>query len=321
MRRSALLPLVLASTCVAACRCAPAAAPPADDAAALSRLVAFAGEHDTDALVVLRDGKVLSETWYRGEPRRLRAWSITKSVTALAVLQLVAEGRIRSLDEPVATWFPEFRGTEKERVTLRHVLTHSSGLRESWEGSDGDHVRFAANAPLDAVPGTRFLYSNVAVNLLTGIVEQVSGERLDRFVDGHLFAPLGIRDYEWTKDRVGHPDAMGGLWFAPAELAKVGELLRLHGRWGDRQLLPPALVDEALAPSATNPYLGLLWWRSGEGFAAAGMLGQHLIVLPAAKVVIVRMREGDPTHYEESARFEIANDLGRLGMELAERRP
>ena len=130
--------------------------------------------------------------------------SLTKVVgMTSAVMQLVGAGRL-SLDAPVQRYLPKWTGTNKELVTVRHLLTHSSGLpafKQYYKEIDNPgaasrdtmlHLMYST--PLDTVPGTRMVYSDIGAILLGEIVEAVSGERIDRYLARHLFTPLGMRD-------------------------------------------------------------------------------------------------------------------------------
>ncbi|HTL06322.1 MAG TPA: glycoside hydrolase family 3 N-terminal domain-containing protein [Gemmatimonadales bacterium] len=123
--------------------------------------------------------------------------SLTKVVatTTLAMLA-VSEGKLR-LDAPVQRYLPAFRGAGKERVTIRHLLTHSSGLpadRPLWrETPDADSALRLVNAtPLAPAPGARMVYSDLGAIVLGEVIERVYGDRLDRLAERRIFAPLGM---------------------------------------------------------------------------------------------------------------------------------
>lgn len=125
--------------------------------------------------------------------------SLTKVVaTTSAVMMLVEDGRIR-LSDPVAKYIPDFAKYGKDRVTVRHLLTHMSGLRpdvdlgDPWVGYDAA-IALAGEEVLGAPPGRRFVYSDIGFFLLADIVSKVSGQPFDQFVAARLFAPLGMKD-------------------------------------------------------------------------------------------------------------------------------
>jgi SSS family transporter len=127
--------------------------------------------------------------------------SLTKClVTATAVMQLVEQGKV-DVDAPVVTYLPEFGANGKDKVTVRELLTHYSGLppdvdlKDAWGLAAPDKaegIRRAMNATLDSVPGTKFVYSDINFITLGAIVEKVSGERLDDYAEKHIFGPLGM---------------------------------------------------------------------------------------------------------------------------------
>lgn len=125
--------------------------------------------------------------------------SLTKVVALTSVMmQLVAEGRV-NLDAPVQRYLPAWKGAHKELVTVRHLLTHSSGL-PAWrpvykEATDAAAaMRLVYDTPLDTLPGVRMVYSDLGAILLGEVVRTVTGERLDAYAATHVFAPLGMRD-------------------------------------------------------------------------------------------------------------------------------
>jgi uncharacterized protein YbbC (DUF1343 family) len=129
--------------------------------------------------------------------------SLTKVVaTTPAVMLLVEEGKIR-LTDPVATFIPEFRKYGKDRITIRDLLTHMSGLRpdldlgDAWSGHDAA-IQLAADEVPTAPPGRRFVYSDINFFLLAEVVARVSHEPFNAFVSKRVFAPLGMRDTMFT---------------------------------------------------------------------------------------------------------------------------
>jgi CubicO group peptidase (beta-lactamase class C family) len=236
--------------------------------AALDRLRTAAEAAHSDAVIVWKDGREVA-AWYFGKtPERLAAMSMTKSVVSLAIGRLVTTHAISSIDDPVFKYYPEWRQGQKQDITLREVLNHTSGLQDPGNSSDversPDAIRLALAAEISDAPGTRFAYNNKAVNLLSGIVRKVSGKRMDVFLRDEIFAPLGITDVDWELDSAGNALAYAGLAIHPADLAKLGQLVLDRGRWGDRQLIASAWFDEALRGSPLNSRGGLLWWLIPE---------------------------------------------------------
>lgn len=143
--------------------------------------------------------------------------SLTKVIgLTTACMMLVSEGRL-DLDAPVQRYLPEFRGRDKDRVTIRHLLTHSSGL-PAWrplfrEARDRrSALALVDTTPLDTVPGARFVYSDLGAIVLMQVVERITGERIDRYLDRVEFGPLGMRSTRYRPPRSWRPH------IAPTEL-------------------------------------------------------------------------------------------------------
>ncbi|HEX8657767.1 MAG TPA: serine hydrolase [Hymenobacter sp.] len=232
----------------------------------MATLVQAAEASHSDALVVLKDGKLVGE-WYFGKPQGpIEAMSVTKSVVSLAIGALMAEGKIKSIDEPLYAFYPEWKQGRKQAVTLRHLLSHTSGL-QNYPRTDveiypsPDFVQLALAAELTEEPGKAFAYNNKAVNLLAGVVQKAAGQRLDVYLREGLFKKMGITHFDWTLDQAGNPHGMSGLQVRPTDLAKLGQLMLQQGRWNGQQLLTPAWVTASKqASQEVYPAYGLLWW-------------------------------------------------------------
>ncbi|MFP2906276.1 serine hydrolase domain-containing protein [Pyxidicoccus sp. 3LFB2] len=244
-----------------------AASPEAEgiDPAALARLLEDAKASQSSCVVILKNGKLVGEWSFGKAPTRIEAMSVTKSVVGLAVLKLLADGKLPSLDVPVHQYFPEWNQGRKKDVTLRHLVTHTSGLQSDRTTEEiyrsPDFVKLALAAELSTAPGTAFHYNNKAVNLLAGIVQKASGKRLDRYLADALFRPMGITDFTWTLDDAGNPHVMAGVQLRPRDLAKLGQLLIDGGVWQGRRLLPAEWVKQATTPGeGVYSAGGMLWW-------------------------------------------------------------
>jgi CubicO group peptidase (beta-lactamase class C family) len=185
--------------------------------------------------------------------------SINKSVTSLLVGIALDGGLLTDLDALVFSFFPEYgdpRTPEKDRITLRHLPTMSSGF--AWDETSvaytnpsntywqmgiaprADH--FVLAQPLAAPPGAVFNYNTGSVDLLGVILHKVSGKRLDEFAKETLFDPIGIEDWEWEGSSGFNPAAASGLRLRPRDLAKIGQLVLERGKWHGRQMShPPGL--------------------------------------------------------------------------------
>jgi CubicO group peptidase (beta-lactamase class C family) len=271
------------------------------DPAALARLVEAAEGSRSSALVVLRDGELVGRWYDPGGARRIEAMSVTKSVLSLAVGRLLALGHLESLDVPVHRFFPEWGEGPHSRITVRHLLNHTSGLESPMPANpiyaSDDFVAYALESELASDPGAEVRYNNNATNLLAGVIGRAAGDRMDRFIGQELFGPLGITDFTWSLDPAGNPHGMAGLQIHAHDLARLGQLVLQDGVWEGHRLLPGDWIEKSLRPgSELAGSVGLLWWlvRDGDrivGARADGYLGQYLVIYPESGLVGVRMIE------------------------------
>jgi CubicO group peptidase (beta-lactamase class C family) len=244
-----------------------------------------------DALQVRTDGVTVFDWATERGQRPIEIMSATKSVTSMLIGRLLTQGLLDTIDRPAADFFPVWKGTEKQLITLRHLLEHTSGLacRRTTEEiyASGDFVRHALDAEVVAAAGTTFTYNNRAVNLLAEVVRQVSGIRMDEYARAALFGPLGIEQWHWALDQRGNPHCMAGLRLRAADLATLGQLMIEEGTWNGEQLLSRDWIRASATPSAANASHGLLWW----------LLGDQLVVLDDA--IVETWRRADPPVCEE----------------------
>jgi CubicO group peptidase (beta-lactamase class C family) len=238
--------------------------------------------------------------------------SITKSVTTTLVGLALERGLLASLDAPV---YPLLSANppadpRKLQITLRHLLTTSSGLEcgsQPYERemlamvATEDWVRFALDLPMREVPGTRFAYCSPGFHLLSALISRATGSAAEDFARQALFAPLGITDWRWPRDSQGINQGAGDLQMRPTDLLRLGYLFLRRGQWGGRQVIPNDWVAQATRPHVNTPgteRYGFGWWISTDipgVFQGVGRGGQRLIVWPAKDVVVVTTGGGfDP---------------------------
>lgn len=235
----------------------------------LDSIVSECDRTNTNALLIYKGKKQVYENYFHKPIQKIDAMSATKSVVSIAVLLLLENAYIDSLEQPVYTIYPEWNQGNKKKITIQHLLEHTSGLQNvSNAGIEVEPalnvVQLALSAELDDLPGSKFSYNNKACNLLAGIIEQTTNMKLDEFLDKHLFAPMGIKDYNWRKDSSGNPYAMAGLEILPADLAKIGLLLLNNGKWNTRQILSEKGVRTMIESSEKNKKYGMQWWLDFE---------------------------------------------------------
>ena len=262
-------------------------------------------------VLVARRGRLVAERYFRGSagrrPHNMK--SASKSVLS-ALAGLAVENGVLELDQPIAELLPEAAGLDdprKRKITVRHLLTMTSGLESTSFGNygawvaSGNWVRAALERPLQAEPGTRFSYSTGGTHLLSATLARAAGRSTHDFAREHLFTPLGIRHSAWARDRQGIHVGGNNLSMLPRDMLRFGQLYLNRGRWAGEQLLPWRWVDESTrpAPALAGPRgrgrlyggYGYLWWLRGPrelgAYIASGFGGQYIYVAPAEDIVVV----------------------------------
>lgn len=291
-----------------------------------------AGPGVTLAIVGVHRGDVMVEgygvqpdtVFGRGGPvtadTTLTSWSMAKSITHAAVGILVGDGvLVPSAPAPVPAW----RGTEKEAITLQHLLEMRPGLRfvEDYvddaishcidmlfgAGKD-DHAAYAAALPLDHAPGTVWNYASGTTNIIARIIGDVlapgaadGGESaVRRFLEERLFGPLGMSSAIPRFDAAGTFVGSSYVYATARDFARFGELYLHDGVWDGQRLLPEGWVDHARQQVATDPDTGVgygaHWWLWPDlpgGVVAQGYEGQYTVVDPARELVLVHLGKWD----------------------------
>jgi len=249
-----------------------------------------------DACFVVYKGKVVQERYYRSYKAPIMAMSSTKSITGILVGMLIEDGKIKSLDEPVCSYIKEWCAGQKGKVTLRHLLTMTSGLPRMFsEGlsSVGDKNTFVINLNPTVEPGTVWAYSNEGVQLLSPILDQAAGEPIQDYARKRLFEPLGMRGTRLHLDEKGHAWTHADMETTPRDFARIGLLMMNKGIWQGKRIVSESWVKQLTTPSQTlNPSYGLLWWLFDDpkGYAALGHLDTNLYVFPEKELIVVRMQ-------------------------------
>jgi CubicO group peptidase (beta-lactamase class C family) len=291
-----------------------------DPAAAGLNVTAFAAHQalcertGADACLVVYHGRIAQE-WYSARYTvPMYAMSSTKSVAGLLVGMLIDDGRIKSIDEPVCAFIVTWCSGLRAKVTLRHLLSMTSGLpmmRDSSVGFVTDKDAYVMNLMPVSEPGTTWAYSNEGAQLLSPILDKAAGEPIQDYARKRLFGPLGMRetrlhvypDHAWT---------YADMETTARDFARLGLLMLGRGMWQGHRIVSERWLALSTRPSQTlNPRYGLLWWIDPEirGFAAHGHLDTDLHIIPDLDLVIVRMQlkpvpgVGEGTYEREGLRL------------------
>jgi len=249
-------------------------------AAALQAATSYAQAQDSTALLVYRNGR-LEHAWYApnaGPDTISHTYTMHYTPVTLLVGIAIAEGRIASLDEPAATYLPEWRGDDRSTITIRHLLQQNAGLDMRFDAhySKGLYSRDARaywgsrtkevilnEYPVKYPPGTRFDYNYIVPEILSIILARTSGLPYEKHLAEKLWKPLGNkRAFLWLNRPGGEAHVDAGLFSAPTDWLNLGILLLNEGQWRGRQLVPRSFVAEMRRPSKPNPNFGFMYLGS-----------------------------------------------------------
>lgn len=239
--------------------------------------------------------------------------SVSKTVSSVIVGIAKTRGDFKAgLDTPLLSYFDSANvkniDDRKRRITLRHVLTMTTGL--DWneevayddpkndaslmEASD-DWVQYVIDRPMAQEPGKVFNYSSGVSELLAYIFEKETGRDIEQYGVQYLFGPLGMEHF-WKRSPLGVVDTEGGLFLKNSDLAKIGYLYLHGGLWEGKQIVSKQWVQDSVAPftDAEQQYkYGFKWWllprtdRQGFVWMARGFGGQRLMVFPEEQMIAV----------------------------------
>ena len=268
----------------------------------------------TLGFVVLDDDLLVYERYFGGADRQTRqtSFSVAKSFLSTLIGIAIDEGLIGSVTDPVTEYLPELseRDPRFERITLRDLLTMSSGIRyeeqslplpwgddvDTYYGTDLRDLGLSATQ-IVRPPGQEWLYNNYNPLLLGLVLERATGTSVSDYMATKLWQPLGAEaDATWSLDSEGSgfEKMESGLNATPVDYARFGELFLLAGEWNGQRIVSEDWVREATAADVTTDPAGhyqYFWWidtQRPDRFYALGNFGQYIYVAPDAGAVIVR---------------------------------
>lgn len=262
-------------------------------------------QNEIHSVLIVRNGVIVGEKYYQGydQNRQNTLYSCTKSVISALVGIAIEEGLIKGVDQPVSDFFPDALAVNpdprKSEMLLEDLLTMRAGL-EWQEGNpaygslyrSSDWVAFMLNKPLEADPGKVFNYCSGCTHVLSGVLSKATGMPTQAYAKLRLFEPLGIKDYAWEMDAAGNAIGGWGLDLTARDMARFGYLFLNGGSWDGKQLVPASWVEKSTrAGFATGDdwdYAYQWWVKPAENvYAAQGMHGQKIYVVPDRKMVVV----------------------------------
>lgn len=271
-----------------------------------AEVAAFMAAQNVTGLLVLQDGKVRMERYARGygPEGRWTSFSVAKSVTSTLVGAAIKDGYIKSIDDPVTRYIPDLAGAGYDGVSIRQLLTMTSGVKwnEDYTDPNSDVARMFAEAvpagmdptvfymrklPRESEPGAKFVYKTGETNLIGVLVRRATGKSLSAYLEEKIWKPFGMeRDAFWMTDQTGAEVSGCCLSVSLRDYGRIGQMA-LEGGKG---IVPAGWFANATKAQVTYPGggYGYQWWvLPGGTYAAQGIFGQVILVDPSSKLVMV----------------------------------
>lgn len=264
----------------------------------VKQLVDYCKEQQSDELIILSKKGILHEN-YTNNDRPIPLNSLTKVFSGTAIGLLLEDQSLPSLHTPISTYFPETKDADIGNITIWHILTHTSGIHTDGHDNDlsaaPDIAAYVLNLKIEETPGTISKYNNEAVGLLSELVRKISGKPMDAYLNEKLFAPLGIKNWEWLKDQTGNPLAYAGLSLTGTDLAKFALLFLQNGMWEGKRIISEQWITAATHTSQKiNRNWGYLWLTAYVedhyvGYGMSGFGGKYLFISPENHYFALRL--------------------------------
>ncbi|PWW47637.1 serine hydrolase domain-containing protein [Melaminivora alkalimesophila] len=264
------------------------------------------------ALLILQGGKLRLERYGLGfdGDGRWTSFSVAKSFTSTLVGAALKDGFIKSLDDRVSTYIPEMRGSAYDDVSVRQLLSMTSGVawNEDYADPQSDVARFNNHVPepgVDALvsymrqlpraapAGERWNYSTGETNLVGVLVARATGKPLAQYLEEKVWRPIGMEQQgTWILSKTGLEISGCCIQAAPRDYARFGQFILEGARIGGQSIVPEGWLQEATRKQADigqpGRGYGYQWWTYDDGsFAARGIFGQGIFIDPQRELVIV----------------------------------
>ena len=290
---------------------APSALPPGPPLKLPLDVDAYLAGQRSAALIVLHDGKVRLERYGLDFDAKGRwtSFSVAKSITSVLVGAALRDGHIRSMDDKVSDYIPQMKGSAYDDVSIRQLLTMTSGVRwnEDYADPNSDVARFNNHQPEDGVEalvsylrrlpreapaGTRWNYSTGETNLVGILVSQATKRPLAEYLSEKIWKPAGMEQQAtWVLSKTGQEISGCCIQAATRDFARFGLFVLNGARAGVQGIVPDGRLADATTERTgigqPGRGYGYQWWTYGDGsFTARGIFGQGIFIDPKRRLVI-----------------------------------
>jgi CubicO group peptidase (beta-lactamase class C family) len=245
----------------------------------------------------------------------------------------IAQGKIESLETPIASFFPNLLGDSadpaRRAITIEDLVSMRAGL-ESTSGRNygrwvhsGNWVKHILSRPLEADPGGLMIYSTGTTHLLSAILTKATGASTRDFAQEVLAGPLGFDLAPWPRDPQGIYFGGNDMVLSPRQMLAFGEMYLHHGRANGKQIVPESWVEASWVPRTRSRRSGRMygygWWMRELGgvwaYYAWGYGGQFIFVVPKLETVVVTTSADTPGEGRRGHLGEVYDLVGRLILE------
>ncbi|UOB15929.1 serine hydrolase domain-containing protein [Abyssalbus ytuae] len=263
----------------------------------------------TVAFVIIKNDSIWFEKYYDegSKTSKTNSFSMAKSMVSAMLGKAIMQGKIKSLNQPVSDFYPEFKDGLASKLTVGDLSSMASG--SDWDEAyyspfsittrayfDDDLEKVMLGRKIVRTPGTAYKYASGDTQLLGLILQKATGKSLSAYLSENFWKPMGANEALWQVDseEEGHEKAYCCIAASALDFARFGKLYKDHGKWNGKQLLDSAFIAKSVTPRfKTSPQYGYGWWlkeHSGRSFfMMRGHLGQYVIVQPQDNVIIVRL--------------------------------
>lgn len=273
---------------------------------------AYMADQRSAALLVLHKGKLRLERYGLGfdSAGRWTSFSVAKSFTSTLVGAAIQDGFIQSLDDKISRYIPELEGSAYADVSVRQLLTMTSGVQwnedyadpnsdvakfNNHQPADGQEalVSYMRQLPRDAAPGTRWLYSTGETNLVGTLVQRATQKSLASYLSEKIWVPAGMEQQAtWILSKTGKEIGGCCVQAAARDYARMGLFILNGGKVNGESIVPEGWWQAATTKQADigqpGRGYGYQWWTYDDGsFAARGIFGQGIFIDPERQLVIV----------------------------------
>jgi CubicO group peptidase (beta-lactamase class C family) len=243
---------------------------------AIEKARAYAEQKSSYGFVVWQGGKIQHASYFQGfnRTRLIASKSMAKMIGGIVIGRAIAEGYIKSVDQPVSDYITEWKGTPKAKSTIRDFLQNSSGISRfdysnnlPWSQTMREYIGehhddlLINETEYQYKPGTEYDYSMITSDMIAIIIERATKQRYADYVGKSLIQPIGAQGGTVYINRPGGLAHSGCCMNLPAEtFVRLGVLMAQDGVWDGKRILPEGWVAETLKPSPANPRWGLHMW-------------------------------------------------------------